>query len=907
MKHHKAPPQFDPKGTERGQQSAWANFQQKNAGKPGVSRSNTAKTPKKQGGFDPNLPGSDERPAGGSGYAYTAHRHRSEDFGRPQPGQAFPPPPPGPPPQSPLSPGFGTSPTNQRPFADPLRPFKSRESDDGSPQIPYSEGNRKRTPYSSFIGERTPFNRESSDGLRRSASTRDASKLHPGSVGNGRARSTSPLGRQPTTKDHPEGGPKKPFVDYSDSDESNDSPTSATAEDYDSTAEEAERRPGTAPYTATPFERPKKVPTPRFNGSTNPFSPPATSNGPQANAEQPGMQQRNSNNMYVNSEPLKHDFLNQSPFAPGQWASQMFGTHTTSSTVLRKPEIPKWAWPCSVRFRGQVKEESAPPAAKPPLKKESKPAVSVDVPTMDATPDRQEAYGFFRYELERSYGDIPDNFDLDVFSQLASTAVNGQKSNSPMLDGIMSRTFSLYPQFHHAIIAENAKRSIADEQSCNNSFTFPINHDMFTPNGKSRSEENISTDFSPGGWSGEFKGSPDYFAPPPQPMGRKLSSPFGRQKSGLRSATTHVPPTNGTTASLGDMPPPPPLPPKPFGSDAGQQQTEGAPGESKFSTEEWHKTFTDPSWTWAAPPPPPKPPSPSKVAAAKAKTRKPSKPLLRPATAGTKEQPHVVDEEDANGGPEQGAPVADEDDAMDIDTTPPAQHQQQASEAVPAESPTSKEPRMYSVPPSTWRQQQQQTQLNGHARKVSSRASADASLKANLDDLANVEPMAHGAEGLKDLSDLGSTLPFQSQPSATLPTQPLEPQQLAIPPIPKAPEPPTQLTKQSWHIFTVAFGAYLKAFHAFNSTMLQHFFDREHNAQGRLSAGMSWLEATGDTSGMLAGPSGFGSYLQGVREDETVREAWGVGCERHAEACKGFEKIRERVRRLAVGGGLADH
>lgn len=147
-------------------QSAWAGFQKANAGQPGMARKpvRPPATPRRTG-FDPSAPGSDERPASG----HYVHRHKSEDFTA----GGFPPPPPGPPPtttapSSPASPGM-----QQRPFADPLRPFRSRNSND---DVPFTEANRTSTPYGSYIGEKTMFN---SDGLRRSASTRDATKLSP--------------------------------------------------------------------------------------------------------------------------------------------------------------------------------------------------------------------------------------------------------------------------------------------------------------------------------------------------------------------------------------------------------------------------------------------------------------------------------------------------------------------------------------------------------------------------------------------------------------------------------------------------------------------------------------------------------------------------------------------------------
>jgi hypothetical protein len=49
------------------------------------------------------------------------------------------------------------------------------------------------------------------------------------------------------------------------------------------------------------------------------------------------------------------------------------------------------------------------------------------------------------------------------------------------------------------------------------------------------------------------------------------------------------------------------------------------------------------------------------------------------------------------------------------------------------------------------------------------------------------------------------------------------------------------------------------------------------------------------------------SYAQAVKEDERVREHWNVGCERHGEAIKEFEAVRERVRVVSEGVGLPEN
>lgn len=250
---------------------------------------------------------------------------------------------------------------------------------------------------------------------------------------------------------------------------------------------------------------------------------------------------------------------------------------------------------------------------------------------------------------------------------------------------------------------------------------------------------------------------------------------------------------------------------------------------------------------------------------------------------------------------------------MDIDTPPPGV----PGDAVPLEDSSSKEPRLYAVPPSAWRQQQ--TQQAKDARRASSRkpvpSTNGTTFATNLDDLANVEPIGRPTDGsgggLRNLADLSSTLPFDSTPAPQPPHQSAEPQVLAIPPVPNAPDAPQRLSKASWRAYAQQFGIYLNHFHKFNRDILTHFDARENQARALMTSGgggIAWLEATGDGSGAAApaGLTGFGGYLKGVREDEAVRETWKVGCERHAEAVTEFDRLRERVRKLVAVGALAE-
>ncbi|KAF2169407.1 hypothetical protein M409DRAFT_65083 [Zasmidium cellare ATCC 36951] len=860
-------------------QSAWQAFQQANASKPGMGRNSRRAantTPRRPGGFDPNAPGSDERPAPQSTGHYS-HRNRSEDL---SPG-GFPPPPPGPPPGS--APQSPTADKFQRPFAPQAR------------EVPYAEGNRKSTPYSSFIGEKLQF---SSDGLRRSASTRDTTRLQPesNSTSTNRARSSSPAGRQPQPTDGPTSGTKKPFIPGAYSDSSTGTEGSSefepdvteTPEEMDSSASNSER-PKNAGFSVS-RDRPKKTPTrpsSKLNGSnysSNATSPAFEAAGAQSDGDHPTMQQRKSSqNMYAPPS----SFAYQSPsFSRGKWVANAFGSASTTRPEQRNAAIPKWAFPSSVCPSKKPKKWFS---ASQDATQRYYDMAKQDILWDNVSNTVQTAYLLFCHELASRGVKLDQAVGVNLTNFLALVHPRIRKTGVPQCDEAVAAVVASYPAVCHFTLPDQQ----ADQASSANSFNF-VNSDAFTSAAsKSRSFDNINTKFSPDGWNGSFTSTaaPDYFAAGRRPSpGRRAPSNRGHG----RAATADVPPRSNSNTP-GDMGPPPP-PEQPASMYT-------SPSDVKFNEEQWKDTFKDPSWTMP-------PVGSHRGTSSKTPSRKGSR--LHTKTSadgvggdGSKAQPHIVVDDDDNveaqgskGRPDSGGFV-EEGDAMDIDTTPPTQQAEQGAAST-------KEPRLYAVPKSTWREKAEQNQQTAGARKASSRhnrQNTEPTLKTNLDDLSHVEPIAQSAAGLQNLADLSSTLPFQSSTTPSRTTQSAEPQKLQTPPIPRVPVPPNRLTKASWHTYALSFATYLEAYHAFNKTMLAHFDAREKQASARLLGGSGWLEAIGgDTSTSL----GFTSYWKGVQEDEKVRETWNIGCEKHMEAVRQFDELRERVRKLSLQGALTD-
>lgn len=862
-----AGPADSPAAAEK--QTAWQAFQQANANKPGMGRNrkpiNT--TPRRPGGFDPNAPGSDERPAPQSTGHYS-HRNRSEDL---SPG-GYPPPPPGPPPTS-----APQSPTNDK-FQRPLAP-QARE-------VPYAEGNRKSTPYSSFIGEKLHV---SSEGLRRSASTRDTTRLQPesNSTSTNRARSSSPSGRQPQPT-QPD-GPKKPFIPGAFSDSSTgtegsseyDPDVTETPEEMDSSASNSER-PRNASFTV-PRDRPKKTPTrpsSKLNGSnysSNATSPAFEAAGAPSDGDHPTMQQRKSSqNMYAAPSSFSHP----PSFSRGKWVANAFGS-TSTRPERRNSTIPKWAFPSSIIPNGRPKV-SFPASRRVEDDLKYHYEVARQDPLWNAVSGTvQSAYLQFCDELASRGAHLDQLADLNLKNFLRLVHLPSGKTGVPECDDAIASVVARYPSVRDFTLTDQQ----TDQTSSTNSFNF-VNSDAFAAStSKSRSFDSINTKFSPDGWNGSFTSTaaPDYFAAAgrrPSP-GRRAPSSRGQG----RAATADVPPSSSNSNTPNEMGPPPP-----------PTSTYTSPSDVKFNEEQWKDTFKDPSWTMP-------PASANGGTSSKTPSRKGSR--LRTTTSadgvagdGSKEQPHVVDGDEVRGKPDFGVSV-DEGDAMDIDTPPPGHEIGQGASS-------SKEPRLYAVPKSSWREQAEQKQQTAGPRKGSARhrkQNTEPSLKTNLDDLSHVEPIAQNADGLKNLADLSSTLPFQSSATPSRATQSAEPQKLQTPPIPRVPTPPNRLTKGSWHTYALSFATYVEAYHAFNKTMLAHFDAREKQASARLLGGSGWLEAIGgDTSSSL----GFASYWKGVQEDEKVRETWNIGCEKHLEAVRQFDELRERVRKLSYQGALVN-
>ncbi|KAF2149367.1 hypothetical protein K461DRAFT_296841 [Myriangium duriaei CBS 260.36] len=302
------------------ERTAYAHFNAANANaqRPGVHRMNTTTTPRK-GGFDPNTPGSDERPpAGPSAYANMHDNSTTKPQYRDYMSQTS---------------SHSNGSTDSGPTSGGTRPL-------------FGEANRTSSTYAHTGGEKTYF---SSDQLKRSHSTRDTTKIHHPPTA--RHRSASPTKKSPPQ-------PRKAQTFGGILTDDSDIPSSESASSSDNSPVSQKGAFGTRP-------RPKKVPTSRLNGVN---IPPTGNQSPlhgrrlsqqsqpsRKNSLQSGSDSAGQNNMY---EPPFFDSERSSGARPAWSDYYPFGP-TKPAPDARRGTIPQWAIPSSVNFRSSGKQDKA--------------------------------------------------------------------------------------------------------------------------------------------------------------------------------------------------------------------------------------------------------------------------------------------------------------------------------------------------------------------------------------------------------------------------------------------------------------------------------------------------------------------------------------------------------------------
>lgn len=293
-----------------------------------------------------------------------------------------------------------------------------------------------------------------------------------------------------------------------------------------------------------------------------------------------------------------------------------------------------------------------------------------------------------------------------------------------------------------------------------NRFSFNLKDDTFKPtnpqpNGFSSSAENITTKFTPEDWAGTFKAGTNHF----KPTAGAASPTRARDPSTSRSRGRSPPKarTDYTTMPRTDQGPP----------------VAESPGGTKFSAEEWDKTFG--AQTFMPPDPPPRP----------QQYRKRTIPQSRATMGG---QAAVIDESDSgNDKPlftdrKAPSPQTASPEPMDVDT-PPVTHTVPIFQTKPADN------------------------LNLNADPIKRQASSSASqpvtdeedLKVNFEDLKIV--------------DIITSLDMPSPPSPPI-----------LPPFAGS----QQMSRQAYDDYEARFAKYMAAWDTVQTKFLLHVVARKN-------------------------------------------------------------------------------
>jgi hypothetical protein len=377
--------------------------------------------------------------------------------------------------------------------------------------------------------------------------------------------------------------------------------------------------------------------------------------------------------------------------------------------------------------------------------------------------------------------------------------------------------------------------------------------------------EDLNAKFDAARWSGDFFGASKQEKSP-------VKRPTQSRRSSRAKSVGSIPdaPVHSTSENQ------PPLPPTEI--------------PKKFEPDYWASQLKEGSFTnVAAVPPEHSPTRQSRVSSRK--TRKNSKNARSDSKKNDSPIPPdnivtISDEEDSP------AEKRDDDDgsAMDLDTPPPqksAPNRTRASSSSKESSsrPVPAIPKSPALPPRN------------------DNATTDSSKKGfNLNAFASVEPFApRQGQGLKDLSDLSSTLPFPSQASTETvqKSQSIEKpkrhgQDLLLPVKPRPPTRPVNMTPETWRRYLADFVVYMHHYATYTAQIVAHFAEERNSLEKSLREGGAWLCAD-LMNGTAGGRNGLPAYKKTLERDRIVRRAWEDTIKEHEVALRAFEAVRDEV------------
>ena len=837
---------------------------------PGMSRSYTTKTTPKKAGFAPGTPGGDEPPARNASAYFNVHRGATSRESAPVP------------------------PTTRQPpsakKADPLYPFRNH----GGGNETYVNAARVSTPYATAGGEKTYF---SSRPLGRSSSWREGKTpsdyyesdpmgtksphLRPSSGAPDRNRSSSPRMRSRSER-------RAPSPSTSSSSSSDESVEITTPEKFYGSV-----RPPTNGQRANGRGRTEGRAKPNLQPSVE------TEDAEDEDSARSG---RSHLGQRLGTRPQKQQPERRQFHDAGENHSEGFTPHRMQPDATTDDTN----FPPSSASKAYTPATSTIPTVPPrPLNKprswhnDRKPAQGIPPDENLGQPDMGRQEGNPRmYESSSSSSSSSSSAPpssvkwSDQWPFMSPKKPRHPAAAPPPPWAIPS---SLFPKRQRAeeaqIEIENffPSEKTARLSKSNNansglpcSFTFshkdPGRASQNTPSLKSRSTETINVKFSPD-WPSTFTGGTNeyFFSSSTQHYGDagRRTSPVRVSPSRVYAVPHKRPSSPCADASNGPEPPE-------------KKNTEVHPPPA---TEEWAQHFKPAVWNYPPPPRSPAQKTMRKRQPASRRTWKTSSTSQFPIPSPRKPYAATVDDCDAEGEENEASSAAEsassrisgDESPMDIDQalTPPSAPQSQlngggSSPSGPAPAEAIPRPTAPAVPPRP---------KSSHAQNP----------HLNLEGLKNVAPLAPSDDGLRNLGDLNTTLPFESRPS----NQPVHelssssssapPPPLLLPHPPKAPPVPENLTQTTWERYQAHMGSYMFEWNLFNRKMLDHFVGRQASVADVLKP--NWMSAVGNGTERW----GYKKYMQDLEEDFRVREHWDVSWEKHRECMRGLGSVRERL------------
>ena len=162
----------------------------------------------------------------------------------------------------------------------------------------------------------------------------------------------------------------------------------------------------------------------------------------------------------------------------------------------------------------------------------------------------------------------------------------------------------------------------------------------------------------------------------------------------------------------------------------------------------------------------------------------------------------------------------------------------------------------------------------------------------NLGDFKSTFPFAPSNEGLGNMSDMATNLPFESRASPTKPAVNMSMSRNGLPNPPIYPLAPRNMTPTTFEHYLRQLRAYMNAWNSFNTDMINALTKRQAFIEE--TSNCNWLDVKGN---------GYDDYMKGLEEHKKARVHLDLAYERHEANMKGLGYMRDEIIRGRGGAG----